>query len=141
MPPIRPKKKPHPKVRIVGHGRAMARPQIAARIRQSTLDRVDAAIEGPRYLAIDWIASKWAWVDPLKEVTADLLEVRAGFKPRSEAAGERGWSLEQLDAEIRNANDSADRHGLLLDSDPRYMAKNGALHKALEDLATTEEED
>ena len=94
-----------------------------------------------RYLAIDWIAPKWAWVDPLKEVTADLLEVRAGFKPRSEAAGERGWSLEQLDAEIRNANDSADRHGLLLDSDPRYMAKNGALHKALEDLATTEEED
>ena len=33
----------------------MARPQIAARIRQSTLDRVDAAIEGPRYLAIDYI--------------------------------------------------------------------------------------
>ncbi|SDL77909.1 phage portal protein, lambda family [Modicisalibacter muralis] len=86
-------------------------------------------------LAIDWIAPKWAWVDPLKEVTADLLEVRAGFKPRSEAAGERGWSLEQLDAEIENGNASAEQHGLVLDSDPRHTAKNGALHKALEGLA------
>ncbi|MGE4534662.1 phage portal protein [Halomonas sp.] len=91
-------------------------------------------------LAIDWIAPKWAWVDPLKEVTADLLEVRAGFKPRSEAAGERGWSIEQLDAEIDRANQSADRFGLLLDSDPRHMAKNGSLHQALEALANTDEE-
>jgi len=92
-------------------------------------------------LAIDWIAPKWAWVDPLKESTADLLEVRAGFKPRSEAAGERGWSIEQLDAEIGKSNDSADKHGLLLDSDPRHMAKNGTLHQALEALATNEDDD
>ena len=92
-------------------------------------------------LAIDWIAPKWAWVDPLKESTADLLEVRAGFKPRSEAAGERGWSIEQLDAEIGKSNDSADKYGLLLDSDPRHTAKNGTLHQALQILADTEEED
>lgn len=94
-----------------------------------------------RALAIDWIAPKWAWVDPLKEVSADLLEVRAGFKPRSEAAGERGWSLEQLDAEIAKGHQSADEHGLVLDSDPRATNKSGALHQALQALATTEEED
>jgi|AntDeeMinimDraft_5_1070356.scaffolds.fasta_scaffold45738_1 hypothetical protein len=55
MPPIRPKAKPNAKVRIVGHGRATARPQVAARVRQSTLDRLDAAVEGPRYLAIDYV--------------------------------------------------------------------------------------
>jgi len=93
-----------------------------------------------QYLAIDWIAPKWAWVDPLKESTADLLEVRAGFKPRSEAAGERGWSIEQLDAEIDKGHQSADRYGLLLDSDPRHMAKNGTLHQALAALANTDEE-
>lgn len=91
-------------------------------------------------LAIDWIAPKWAWVDPLKEVSADLLEVRAGFKPRSEAAGERGWSVDQLDAEIRSGNQSADEHGLVFDSDPRTTAKNGALHAALEGLANSDEE-
>lgn len=94
-----------------------------------------------QHLAIDWIAPKWAWVDPLKEVTADLIEVRSGFKPRSEAAGERGWSLELLDAEIQNVNESADEHGLVLDSDPRITAKNGALQKALEALAANEGED
>lgn len=86
-------------------------------------------------LAIDWIAPKWQWVDPLKEVTADLLEVRAGLAPRSEKAAERGWSLEQLDAAIDAGNKSADRYGLVLDSDPRTTAKNGALHQALEGLA------
>ncbi len=91
-------------------------------------------------LAIDWIAPKWSWVDPLKEVTADLLEVRAGFAPRSEKAGERGWSLDLLDAEIAKGNRSADQHGLALDSDPRITAKNGALQKALEALATTDED-
>ena len=90
------------------------------------------------YLAIDWIAPKWSWVDPLKEVSADLIEVRAGFKPRSEAAGERGWSLEQLDAEIEKGHQSADDHNLVLDSDPRTTAKNGsiqALTSAIENVA------
>lgn len=92
-------------------------------------------------LAIDWIAPKWSWVDPLKEVTADLLEVRAGFAPRSEKAGERGWSLNMLDAEISNGNTSADHYKLVLDSDPRLTAKNGGLQKALEALAATEDEE
>lgn len=82
--------------------------------------------------AIDWIAPKWAWVDPLKESTADLLEVRAGFKPRSEVAGERGWSLDQLDREIALSNASADLNSLTLDSDPRLTQKNGAMQKELD---------
>jgi len=61
----------------------------------------------------------------VKEVTADLMEVRAGFKPRGEAAAERGWSLDQLDKEIARGNVSADDQGLVLDSDPRRVAKNG----------------
>lgn len=85
-------------------------------------------------LAIDWIAPKWQWVDPLKEVTSLLLQVRSGFKPRSEAAAELGWSLEQLDQEIARSNASADEHGLTLDSDPRKTQKSGAMQAALEIL-------
>lgn len=77
-------------------------------------------------LAIDWIAPKWSWVDPLKEVSADLIEVRAGFKPRSEAAGERGWSLDRLDPAIKAGNESADENDLVLDSDPRKTAQSGS---------------
>lgn len=92
-------------------------------------------------LAIDWIAPKWQWVDPAKEALATLMLVRAGFKPRSEAAAELGWSLEQLDAEIARSNQSADQLKLVLDSDPRVTTKTGALQKALEALASEEEEE
>lgn len=94
-----------------------------------------------QHLAIDWIAPKWQWVDPLKEVTSILVQVRSGFKPRSEAAAELGWSLEQLDAEIARSNQSADANKLVLDSDPRNTTKTGALQQAIEALASENEEE
>jgi lambda family phage portal protein len=83
------------------------------------------ATQREQYLAIDWIAPRWQWVDPLKETTADILEIRAGLSPRSEKAAERGWSLEDIDKAIEASNASADSHGLILDSDPRRTAKTG----------------
>lgn len=91
------------------------------------------------YHRINWNAPKWSWVDPLKEVMADLMEVRSGFKPRSEAAAERSWDLRTLDAEIKTGNDSADQHELVLDSDPRYVNKNGALHQLALNLIRDDE--
>lgn len=91
------------------------------------------------YLAISWIAPKWSWVDPLKEVTADLVETRAGFAPRSDKAAERGYSLEALDSLIVASNDSADEKGLVFDSDPRRTQKSGALQMAVDVLKLTEE--
>lgn len=92
-------------------------------------------------LAIDWIAPKWQWVDPQKEVNAIVAQVRAGLKPRSEAAGELGWSLQQLDDEIQRCNESADAHGLVLDSDPRKVAGNGAYQTMPAGAGTEEEEE
>ncbi|MEM1113271.1 MAG: phage portal protein [Pseudomonadota bacterium] len=93
------------------------------------------------YLAIDWIATKWEWVDPLKEEMADLIAVRSGFKPRSEAAAERGWDIISLDRAIAEGNQSADDNSLVLDSDPRAVNKSGTLQKdALELIKETEED-
>ncbi|MGJ8518488.1 phage portal protein [Carnimonas bestiolae] len=72
-----------------------------------------------KLLAISWISPRWQSIDPLKEVDADIKEVRAGFAPRSEKAAERGWDIENLDEETAASAASADRHGLLYDSDPR----------------------
>lgn len=92
------------------------------------------------YLHIDWVAPRWQWVDPLKEITADVLEVRAGFAPRSEKAAERQWSLRDLDDAIQQANDSADEHGLVLDSDPRRTTRAG-LSPARDVLAEEDNEE
>lgn len=93
------------------------------------------------YLAIDWVAPKWVWVDPLKEITADILETRAGFSPRSEKAAERQWSIEDLDRAIEESNRSADDHNLILDSDPRRTNGAGVIQAALDILKTQEEND
>jgi lambda family phage portal protein len=93
------------------------------------------------YLHIDWVAPRWQWVDPLKEITADVLQVRAGFAPRSEKAAERQWSLRDLDEAIRQANQSADDHQLVLDSDPRRTNSSGAMQAALSLLQNEREED
>jgi lambda family phage portal protein len=90
------------------------------------------------YLAIDWVAPRWQWVDPLKEITADILEVRAGFTPRSEKAAERQWALADLDRAIKESNDSADEHEFVLDSDPRRTTRAG-LAPARDVLAEEEE--
>lgn len=37
-----------------------------------------------------FVLPKWDWVDPLKDVQADLLEVRAGFSTMAEKLAERG---------------------------------------------------
>ncbi|WP_175443043.1 hypothetical protein [Halofilum ochraceum] len=59
---------------------------MAARIRQSTLDRLDAAIEGPRYLAIDYLlALGLAQIEQQEAVTEiDATELDdSGQSPRS----------------------------------------------------------
>ena len=94
-----------------------------------------------QHLAIDWIAPKWTWVDPLKEVTADILEVRAGFDSRAAKAAERQWSLRDLDAAIEAGQQSAIDHGLVFDSDPAQTNSSGAVQTALDIIRQTEEED
>lgn len=52
------------------------------------------------YFACDWLPPKPMNVDPLKTVQADVAEIEAGLTSRRKAVAERGWALEDLDAEI-----------------------------------------
>jgi capsid protein len=62
----------------------------------------------------------------LKDQQAEQLAVRNGFKSRSEVVSELGYDAEEIDAEIAADNERADSLGLILDSDPRKVAKTGA---------------
>lgn len=52
------------------------------------------------YLACSWPPPKWDWVDPLKDARAEIEQIGAGLKSRSQALAERGFDAEQVDAEI-----------------------------------------
>jgi lambda family phage portal protein len=54
----------------------------------------------PRQYAAEWLPPKPLQVDPLKDIAATVAELEAGLTSRRKAVAERGWNLEDLDAEI-----------------------------------------
>ena len=52
------------------------------------------------YLACDWLPTKWDWIDPAKDAAAEILQIEAGLKSRTQAIAERGYDAEQVDREI-----------------------------------------
>lgn len=52
------------------------------------------------YFACEWLPPKPMQVDPLKDTQATVAEMDAGLTSRRKAVAERGWALEDLDAEI-----------------------------------------
>lgn len=53
------------------------------------------------YLSADWLAPKPLQVDPMKDLAATRAELELGLTSRRKAVAERGWVLEDLDAEIQ----------------------------------------
>jgi lambda family phage portal protein len=52
------------------------------------------------YQACAWLPTKWDWVDPMKDASAEILQIEAGLKSRTQALSERGYDAEQVDREI-----------------------------------------
>jgi capsid protein len=64
------------------------------------------------YLACNWLPTKWDWVDPLKDANAEIAQIEAGLKSRTQAIAERGYDAEQVDAEIARDREREKRLGL-----------------------------
>jgi lambda family phage portal protein len=78
------------------------------------------------YYDVKWIPPGFAWVDPLKDIKAQIMAVRAGFKSRAEVVSEQGYDAEEIDSEIAADNARADELGLEYDSDPRKEPANAS---------------
>jgi len=70
------------------------------------------------YYDAKWIPPGFAWVDPLKDIKAQIMAVRAGFKSRAEVVSEQGYDAEAIDREIAADNARARELGLSYDTDP-----------------------
>ena len=75
--------------------------------------------KGAAGTAAKWIPPGFAWVDPLKDIKAQIMAVRAGFKSRAEVVSEQGYDAEAIDREIAADNARADELRLEYDSDAR----------------------
>lgn len=73
-----------------------------------------------------WVPDAFDSVDPLKDLRADVGEVRAGFASRSAKQVERGNDPDVTHLEIQRENELADERGFVFDSDPRKTTVSGA---------------
>jgi len=64
------------------------------------LDLPDMAKAKP----VHWIPPRWDWVDPLKDIQAQLLGIEAGLMSRRKAVEATGYDIEEIDRE--NAADA-----------------------------------
>jgi lambda family phage portal protein len=76
-------------------------------------------------IAADWTAPRFEAVDPMKDIQADILAVRAGVMTLKEAIARQGYEPAQVLAEIAAINAELDQLGITLDTDPRRSTRTG----------------
>lgn len=74
-----------------------------------------------------WAPAAHAAINPLDDVKADVMEVRAGFRSPQDVIGARGFTPAEVINDLTEWNVAIDAAGLTLDSDPRNVAINGQL--------------
>ena len=77
------------------------------------LDLPDYEARRRELIACAWLPPKWDWVDPLKDARAEIEQIEAGLKSRTQALAERGYDAEQVDAEIASDRAREARLGLV----------------------------
>jgi lambda family phage portal protein len=70
------------------------------------------------------------FVDPVKDLMGELIEIRSGLKLLSRSLAERGINAEDHLRELAKLNAVIDELGLALDSDPRRLTDSGVLQAA-----------
>ena len=68
------------------------------------LDLPDFARAPARYRPVNWIPPRWDWVDPLKDIQAQVLAMEAGIISRRKVVEATGYDVEEIDRE--NAADA-----------------------------------
>ena len=82
---------------------------------------------------VQWIPPRWDWVDPLKDIQAQVLAMEAGITSRRKVVEATGYDVEEVDRE--NAADAARATGLGL----RYRTGPGETQGARATPATRAE--
>lgn len=76
------------------------------------IDQADYDKDPSVYHSVEWLAPVAEWIDPEKDVNAEIKAVENGFKSRSMVVAQRGYDREDLDDEIEEERKDAKRRGL-----------------------------
>ena len=73
----------------------------------------------PEWYAVEWQPPKWPWIDPSKDVKAEIDSVRAGFKSQTEVITGLGNDPARVRQQTIDDNEANDAAGLKPECDPR----------------------
>jgi lambda family phage portal protein len=82
-----------------------------------------------QFLVHSWQGRRWSWVDPLKDVQANIESINAGLKSRRQVIAEQGQDLDEVWSQLQAENDLAESLDLEFGSDdfsPRPAAPAAA---------------
>ena len=68
-----------------------------------------------------WMPRGFAWVDPLKDMQANILAVKEGLKTHSQIAAEMGMDLEELYQQIAREKELRKKYGITTLSDAQIL--------------------
>ncbi|KLJ02826.1 phage portal protein [Luteimonas sp. FCS-9] len=110
-------------------------PRCLQPIREAYLDRavLAGALAVPGYdeLREDvaetlWVPQGWPYSHPVQDVDADIKAIRGGLDSRSATILRKGEDPEEVASQQQLDNADADARGLILDTDPRRVARTGS---------------
>lgn len=73
------------------------------------------------YLYPRWKPRGWQWVDPQKEVNANVVAIQNGIKSRTDIHAERGTDIEDTFIELQLEQKLAEKHGISISGKPANM--------------------
>ena len=71
-----------------------------------------------------WKPRRWSWVDPMKDLQANIAAVEAGLKSRRTIIAEGGGDVEDVFDQIALDNTLADEKGLKFGEDLKQQDEN-----------------
>lgn len=92
-----------------------------------------------KFLVHSWQGRRWAWVDPLKDVQANIESINAGLKSRRQVIAEQGQDLDEVWAQLQAENDLAESMDLDFESKPAASNDAPAADAAEEPADTSED--
>lgn len=108
------------------------KPAVDRRMRRLALETGDR-----RFLEVrqSWALPVRRQADPIKDLLAEVIEIRAGLKLLSRSLAERGINHEDHLNQLAQLNTIIDELGLALETDPRRLTDSGVLQAATGYLA------
>ena len=90
-----------------------------------------------KFSAHTWQGRRWEWVDPLKDIEADIAAINAGLKSPQSVAAKLGLDYEDLLIEIKAAETMRERLGVVLAITPNPQQLAAAAGAAASATNTT----